>query len=352
MKGPRTAKPLSTTLAAAALAIVLALLIPLGAAHANNGPHGNYSATTDACAGCHRAHSAAAEGLLIEAVPNLCLSCHGAAASGAQTDVESGAYNGAGGGDLLGGGFVSYQGVAVTSSHSIDGSWQNAWGSGTTWNSTWDCLGCHSDESGLPWPGAPEWLKSPNALPQPYSGQNVMMPLTCTSCHEPHGGRNYRLLQQRMHPPTMQQEDPPGYVLVTSNETGGQNPDQAGYVPDYTTPRYRLGLGDWCTGCHFTYQQEVSVKPFNAEDGKGAIIRYRHKMNTALGAISTGLPLEQKDGYSSTQQATDQLFCGTCHYAHGSTAVVSGLAANVAPTNDSALLRLDNRGVCQDCHQK
>lgn len=27
----------------------------------------------------------------------------------------------------------------------------------------------------------------------------------------------------------------------------------AGYVPDYTTPRDRLGLGDWCTGCHFTY---------------------------------------------------------------------------------------------------
>ncbi len=318
---------------------------------ANNGPHGGYSATTDTCAACHRAHSAAAGSLLIEAVPGLCLSCHGASASGAQTDVENGVYTPSGD-PLLGGGFVSYQGSPVTSSHSVDGSWRNAWGSGTTWDSNWDCLGCHSDESGLRWEGIPEWRKSPNALPYPYSGQNVLMPLTCTSCHEPHGGRNYRMLQQRMHPDTMQQEDPPGYVLVTSNEIGGENPDQPGYVPDYTTPRYRLGLGDWCSGCHFTYQQEQSVKPFNAEDGNGAVIRYRHKMNIQLGALTTSLPLEQPDGYSPTQQPTDQLFCGTCHYAHGTIAVVSGQAADVPPANDSALLRMDNRATCQNCHQK
>ncbi|NOY98296.1 MAG: cytochrome c3 family protein [Chloroflexi bacterium] len=319
-------------------------------ANANGGPHGNYSATTDACAGCHRAHSAGAGNLLLTDVPALCLTCHGSSATGANTNVDDGVYTSTGS-DLLAGGFLNFQGAPSTSAHSTDGSWQNAWGSGTTWSSTYDCSGCHNPDSGLVWPGAPLWGISPNAWPTyPGRGQNVTMPLTCTSCHEPHGGRNYRVLQQRMHPPSAQQEDPPGYVLVTSNETGGQNPDQAGYVPDYTTPNYRLGLGDWCTGCHFTYQQDVSVQPFNAEDGKGLVTRYRHKQNVTIGALTTTLPLEDPSGDGAS--ADDQLFCITCHYAHGTNVAMSGEAASVAPTNDSALLRHENRTVCEDCHKK
>ncbi len=323
-------------------------------ARANNGPHGGYTATTDACAGCHRAHSAAAAELLIAEGKNLCLTCHGAGMGGANTDVENGIFT-ATGDPLLGGGFVNYRGAAVSSTHSVDGTHQNAWGSGTTWSSTYDCAGCHNPESGLVWPGAPTWGISPNAWPTyPGRGQNVTMPLTCTSCHDPHGGRNYRLLQQRMHPPSAQQEDPPGYVLVTSNEVGGDNPNQSGYVPDYTTPKYKLGLGDWCTGCHFTYHQEVSVQPFNAEDGQGLVTRYRHKMNVVITGgtynLSTSLPLEDPSGDGPS--ADDQIFCLTCHYAHGTNTLMSGASANIAPAYDSTLLRMDNRGVCQDCHKK
>jgi hypothetical protein len=68
--------------------------------------------------------------------------------------------------------------------------------------------------------------------------------------------------------------------------------------------------------------------------------------------LTTGLPLEQPDGYSTTQQVTDQLFCLTCHFAHGSSATASNMAANVPPANDSALMRMDNRGVCEECHKK
>lgn len=327
------------------------LYVPLLDARANGGPHGGYTATTDACAGCHRSHTAAASRLLINAVPALCLTCHGASASGANTNVADGLYEGLGGGNLLGGGFVNFQGSAVSSTHSISGAWVNAWGSGTPWVSTYECAGCHNAESGLVWPGIPQWGISPGAWPTyPGRGENVTMPLTCTSCHDPHGGRNYRLLQQRLHPPTIQQGDPPGYVLVTSNEVGGQHPDQPGYIPNYTTPLYRLGLGDWCTGCHFTYHQQVSAMPFNAEDGKGLVTRYRHRMNVTLGTLTTTLPLEDPSGDGPS--ADDQLFCVSCHFAHGSNVSVSGLAANVAPTNDSALLRMDNRGVCEDCHKK
>ena len=334
-----------------ACSALIVLFIPLMIVRANGGPHGGYTATTDACAGCHRAHTAAAASLLIDSVPNLCFTCHGSSATGAATNVTDGVYEGVGGGNLLAGGFVNYQGVPVTSTHSVNGTWQNAWGSGTTWNSTYECAGCHNADSGLVWPGAPTWGISPGAWPTyPGRGENVTMPLTCTSCHDPHGGRNYRVLQQRLHPPAAQQEDPPGYVLVTSNETGGQNPNQPGYAANYTNPAYRLGLGDWCTGCHFTYHQNISAMPFNAEDGKGRITRYRHNMNVTLGALTTTLPLEDPSGNGAS--ADDQLFCLSCHFAHGSNVSMTGLAVNVAPANDTTLLRMDNRGVCQECHKK
>ena len=294
--------------------------------------------------------------MLVGQGQNLCLTCHGSGGTGSNIDVENGIYTPTSDA-LLGGGFIFFQGKAVSSTHSSDNSHQSAWGSGTTWNSTYDCAGCHNPESGLVWPGAPTWGISPGAMATfPGRGQNVTMPLTCCSCHDPHGGVNYRLLQQRLHPPTIQQEKPvgSGMVFVSSNETGGDNPDQPGYTADYTNPNYKLGLGDWCTGCHFTYHQSVSVQPFNAEDGNGLITRYRHKMNIVITGgtynLTTSLPLE--DPFGNGASVDDQIFCLTCHFAHGTNTIMSGRAANVAPINDSALLRIDNRGVCQDCHKK
>ena len=47
--------------------------------------------TADSCAGCHRAHTAQGALLLIEPTRTaLCLTCHGATGTGATTDVESG----------------------------------------------------------------------------------------------------------------------------------------------------------------------------------------------------------------------------------------------------------------------
>lgn len=348
---------IKTSTLLALLAGTIFLLLPLSfdvyPVSANAGPHGGYTATTDACAGCHRAHTAGAAGLLVDSVPNLCFTCHGSAATGATTNVTDGVYEGTGGGNLLAGGFVNYNGSPVSSTHSVSGAYLPAWGAGwgTAWpGATYQCAGCHTAEGVGFW--GPEFQFSPTGLPTyPGRGQNIAMPLTCTSCHDPHGGRNYRLLQQRMHPWPTQQEDPPGYILVTSNEAGGYNPNLPGYIPNYVDPKYQLGLGDWCTGCHYTYHQSDSgTELFNAEDGSGLVRRYRHGMNVQLGTLTTTLPLEDPSGDGSS--ADDQLFCLSCHFAHGTNASAIGLAANIAPTNDSALLRMDNRGVCEECHKK
>ncbi len=342
------------------LVCLLALFGPAGAARANDGPHGNYGPVTDACAGCHRTHTGSQAGLLKGTdVATLCLSCHGASGSGANTNVSDGRYTPTGA-PLNGGGFVNFKGTQTTSKHTYDGSLNPAWGSDWSWASSAGCLGCHSNLSsyGL-WEGIPEWHPGPGIQPgQVQGGGNVQMPLTCTNCHDPHGARSYRLLQNRVHPEVIEYEDPTmsGYVQVVSNESGGLNPDQPGYVANYTAARYRDGISSWCSGCHMLYQQTQSSPsvPFDAADGLGARVRYRHALGVTPSSksLTTGLPLQQPAGYSSSQQETDKVACVTCHYAHGTNAQVHGYAQNVAPANDSTLLRMDNRGVCEDCHKK
>ena len=328
-----------------------------GIAQANNGPHGSYTKTTDKCGGCHRTHTGGQPNLLKgSTVSELCLSCHDG--SGANTNVWDGLYE-PNGTPLNRGGLRNLKGSTVTCSHSYDGSQYPAWGADTPWQGQTGCLGCHSHASGLRWPGIPEFFPGVGSQPGQVPGAgNVQMALTCVRCHDPHGARSYRLLNNRVMADVVEYQDPtlPSYIQVISNETGGLNPDQPGYLPLYTEKRYRDGITSWCASGHYLYQQTQSQPgvPFDAADGSGAQIRYRHAMGLtpATTGLTTTLPLQQPAGYSATPQPTDKVACLTCHYAHGSNPQMIGYAANVAPANDSALLRLDNRGVCEDCHKK
>jgi len=154
---------------------ILGFLLYAQPARADNGPHGGYTATTDACAGCHRAHTAQGNHLLNAGSSTaLCLTCHDTTGTGADTDVMDGVYlqrdamtetpdEGAVNRGLKAGGFTharmdtTWNGQdaprAVTSSHLWDASTGTAWGSGA-WG----------------------------------SGPGEAMPLECISCHDPHGG--------------------------------------------------------------------------------------------------------------------------------------------------------------------
>jgi predicted CXXCH cytochrome family protein len=169
------------------IAMALGTLLVLALATttlADNGPHGGFTATTDACAGCHRAHTAqSSDGFLLVAsdVYNLCTSCHDG--TGAYTNVVDGYYDtstytgtpsgqGDAGYGLFGGGFTnarmahtwsgvnSYNaastapaGAAVTSSHDVSGTATGTvWGSGDidtgnggslSGGATLECISCH-----------------------------------------------------------------------------------------------------------------------------------------------------------------------------------------------------------------
>jgi predicted CXXCH cytochrome family protein len=90
----------------------------------------------------------------------------------------------------------------------------------------------------------------------------------------------------------------------------------------------------WCTTCHTKYLAANSTsRKFNSGD---SVFTFRH---------TSGAYIENSPD------------CMQCHVAHGSNAVMNGTYSStlkdpgaVTGTNDSRLLRVDNRGVCLFCH--
>jgi hypothetical protein len=408
-----TVKKLAFVLIAAAL--LAAVAVP-GLAFANNGPHGGYVADTDMCAQCHRAHTAPStitwtdnqgaqkNALLITDSAQtylFCLACHDTASQGADTNVMGGVYEGtaygAPGGDLISGAFGSVgatagalydaHGVAVTSTHLMNGQSWGAYGGG----SAGDPNPAHATGDSVTLLG---------------TGNKIVM--DCTTCHDPHGSSNYRLLKDVVNGNSVggytgSGANPTPNPYVISDETGYPqggfllHTPAVGYVPNYTTAQYaqapggdaNKGMSGWCAGCHTTYmvadQAPITVNgatvvpngsSYNSGDGLGLIARHRHPINVALSTYqgtqnlitdsSLGLPLahptSQKGAVSNS--SADWIDCLTCHNAHGSTATMSGWADLGLPATedvvgsrgvmpvDSNLLKMDNRGVCEACHNK
>lgn len=273
-------------------AALLFSLIP-AAAYANFGIHGGYVADTDACAGCHRAHTATsmiswndsgANALLVgpptDQLYIFCYVCHSDGAPGASTNVEAGIFDASVPGQITesevngalnGGGFSTYNGNPVTSFHAYDGSSWVAWGQGN-------------------------------------QVADTQIKMDCGSCHDPHGSSNYRILKDYVNGHDVGgylgdfvgDPDPDPVPWVVSNEvgfpkagdtdplTGSLNPTYGfrlhrqypDYKPNYTTARYarginpvsgaweqRLGMSGWCTACHENYMAKVSIAAPTSGDG-------------------------------------------------------------------------------------
>jgi hypothetical protein len=359
-----------------AVAIVASvLLLAPGGALANFGIHGGYTMDTHTCAGCHRAHTAASSitwtnskneqdsALLLSPSAQLyefCFTCHGSAAAGAATNVYDGVYEaseyGTLGDELNSGAFS--EAVVGKNHHTYDGSSSHAWGGG---------------------------------------GDIVM---TCGSCHDVHGSSNYRLLKDVVNGVKVggYTETSSGDFLpdpyVISNEPGypaegwrlheDGAAQMARYQPNYTTPMYAKapgedpsrGISAWCAACHTKYHGSGGSVRYDARDGFGNVMRYPHPVNVPLSNYQGArplniagleLPLAQEYGSWTTRGgAQDWMDCLTCHQSHGSDKKMKGFAnvadatdpepdsgvGSVPPGTTNSFLRLDNRGVCEACHNK
>lgn len=365
---------------------------------ADGGPHiasinsGASGLTADSCAGCHRAHTAQGPLLLKAAsVEALCFSCHGTTGLGATTDVQNGVQYALGTvnvrdnttvvGALRNGGFVNThiwtsQGArlayssganvrqrplvaatsgatAVTSTHLNNGGTGIAWGNG------------------------------------PISGTANLGPtvtIECTTCHNPHGNGNYRILNPLPAPAAVvsgvwapgtavyvtDAALPPsgdtrnytihqtksgstnGMLLLSQATTGTTawsgdyfhryvpwNATTAGTyqedAPNGLPATFDYQIDAWCATCHTRLLASTGT-PYNTDSGD-AVFKYRHGTNVLPFARGTA--------------------CTTCHVAHGTSAAMTGpytsnfsVSTVIASSTgaDSFLLKLDNRGTCQGCH--
>ena len=362
---------------------------------ADGGPHvaavnsGVNGISADSCAGCHRAHRAQGEFLLIaESGTALCLTCHGATGLGSAVDVENGVQYTLGTTDVRGsavlgytrgGGFVNarigsgeavrvaYQSgsnvrqnakvpvrtagsQAVTSAHlpnvgGVVGAAQGrAWGNGPDSPSLYigptvdvECGTCHN-------PHGNGQYRMLNPIPTPNEATlaDVFYPaatgaLVTDAALPPAGDtRNYTIIQQNPSTTTLLASQVAGLSLpatagdyfrrkVPWNGTSGTANDGPNGLPLTFTPQ----LSAWCITCHSRYLSagwDVQTTD--------AIFTYRH---------------------TATNTSRN---CVTCHVSHGSNAQMTGTySANMrnpgemaAPVGDSRLLKADNRGTCQRCH--
>jgi len=311
------------------LACALTLLFG-GIASADAGPHGGYTTTTAACAGCHRAHTGQAENLL-KAGPqqtDFCFACHGNGGLGAATNVQGGqwmdptarqdpygggaSFNGnVVGRGLKGGGFATtLMDTALTGS--VNGP------KPTTSRHRTD------DPNAIMWGGGAV-----------NSGKGPQLTLKCADCHGPHGRASstktptYRILRGR---PTIGTGTEPGDVpdvdikVYTIDSANGQYTGQP-----YTN---MTQISAFCGYCH------VRIHAASATASGDALYNYRHV------TLGTNTEPDYTKGFPG---------CLTCHVAHGTSAAMEGYATQVTVDGtaiDSALLRLDNRGVCEICHNK
>jgi predicted CXXCH cytochrome family protein len=400
---------------------------------ADGGPHivatgSDASAlTSDSCAGCHRAHTAQGEGLLNTAVA-LCLTCHGAQSAGATTDIMTGVQYVSGGqhdiaggagtqlGALRNGGFVQARIDSgsparwLTTNLLSSASRQRAKvGAGTAEDVTSAHLklpGSAIDAPGVAWGNGVN-----NSGPGPH------VDLTCTTCHNPHGNGQYRILNPVPNPdvssgtftpvaqPGVRVKDSPvdpddnpanGIENPTKNYTvlqvpGVHAPDQEGTVAANATYLLyardvldaRSGGSGWPAGSYLASGGDywhVRV-PWNSSPGandapngipvnSGSLVQFNTQMTAWCSACHTrheSATAEERSGdsiFTYRHETIGNRACTTCHVAHGSNARMEGTYSLTMPfpdgttvtytiggtTGDSRLLKVDNRGTCQLCH--
>jgi predicted CXXCH cytochrome family protein len=372
---------LALAVAAGAVWLFLAALPVL----ADGGPHvasinsGSAGITADSCAGCHRAHTAQASFLLSEDEPAMCLVCHGASGTGATTDVESGIQysagttqvrGGASVGALRSGGFVE---ARIASGSPTRLSFQvPARGSGFTGLVPVAASGTAITSAHMDLSGASSGIAWGNGPINATADVGPTVDLSCTTCHNPHGNGKYRILNAIPAPtvvsgtftPPASAANVTDAAAVPAGETRNYTNSRVQLVSQlagdtstrdywrYCTPwnncsgsnrgdkpnglpsaPFRTQISAWCSTCHSRYLAGGGSATYEGGPSGDAIFAFRH-----------------------TTTITPE--CTQCHVAHGSNAAMPGQYSSSFPypggaapaSASSRLLKIDNRGTCQMCH--
>jgi hypothetical protein len=198
--------------------------------------------------------------------------------------------------------------------------------------------------------------------------------LECSSCHDPHGNKQYRILKPvpsdsdfETVVPTLNADgtttpgtqpgvfikDTANKVYTTTNywiagdpnavaDTGTKtilggtsttDPTPKPKTISATVSSFQANVAAWCTTCHTRY---LAPSGSWGTDSGDSVFTYRHTGDNVSG------------------DAAANRNCIQCHVAHGSNAQMPNSAVenpgDTTPTSDSRLLRVDDRGTCVMCH--
>jgi predicted CXXCH cytochrome family protein len=375
-----------------------ALFMGASPAQADNGPHVSTATTTattgvkisDAgqgrCASCHRAHTAKSAYLLNAASEeSLCFSCHGGSGTGATTDVQNGVgYDAASAtyypdgttvqtvdrgsqvGALRGGGFE--QAMLGTDKATKEIYFNASRGSYSSRNqlippaaAPAETTSSHFGGVGIMWGSGALGTASVGK----DMSQTTTTKLECSSCHDPHGNDQYRILKPvpsdsgftTVIPGNTQPgifiEDTANKVYTTTNYwtagdpaavadtgtntilggTSSTDPTPMPKTISATVSSFQANVAAWCTTCHTRYLAPSGSWRTNSGDD---VFTYRHTGDNVSG------------------DAASNRNCIQCHVAHGSNAQMDSSKvewpSGTTPSGDSRLLRVDDRGTCVMCH--
>ena len=384
-----------------------------GGPHVMTQNNGSLGINADGCAGCHRAHTAQGPFLINAADETaLCKTCHGAAGAGATTDVMTGIQyrlvGGAGSpvlGALRGGGFVS---AAIDSgnparllvSNDLAASDDQQAkvsvrvdGSGTIDPAPVTSAHLNMAENGLTAPTV-AWGNDVIGLGDKGPGPTVT--LSCASCHNPHGNGQYRILNPVPEPegagfvpatgpatvtdspfdnPDPAESDTKNYTVIQTRGTPGTPSTYLFYADDVIDAGYGQATGDYW---HVRVPWNAASTATNGADAPngnpanraGGFVAFNTQMSAWCSACHTRYASSAGDEpsgdalFAFRHETVGNRACTTCHVSHGSNARMAGtfsaaqpfpngdiLTYDISgPTGDSRLLKVDNRGTCQLCH--
>lgn len=219
--------------------------------------------------------------------------------------------------------------------------------------------------------------------------------LGCTSCHDPHGNADFRLLYGNQGPGPIYDGGRYDFDNAAPLARGNSRRTYVGATNGNETNAkhtvYKSGMSEWCANCHPNFHSDVTNNFVHPEGDMGSTIAgaynaYVSTDNMTGGSVATsywGLtPFEAVNvnlasidpmNYTQGPTSVDQVMCVTCHRAHASAfpdagrwdfhaefivdshpmATDGGVGANDATYKYYQYTFVNNqRSLCNKCHLK